>query len=90
MLITVYDEKKGLLNLTLAVSIEYYGKAPRRLTGHKGTVLLATFADGAKYLIYGVSLNDLHLSISQNKNRTFMRKWERIGPLPDVSIDFIE
>jgi len=88
MLIYIYDEKKGLLNLTQAISVEYYGKSPRRIglaTG--GTMLLASFPDGSRYLVYGISLNDLHLMISQEKSRTVLRKWEKISSVPDVALE---
>lgn len=88
MLIYVYDEKKGLLNLTNATTIEYYGKSPRRVGLHGGTTLLVSYSDGSKYLVYGITLNDLHQMIAMGKNRTFMRTWERIGSLPDMSLEF--
>ncbi|MGV1098564.1 hypothetical protein ACUUL3_04040 [Thiovibrio sp. JS02] len=90
MVIYVYDEKKGLLNLTQATTVEYYGKSPRRsglATG--GTMLILSYPDGSRYLVYGITLNDLQLMISQGKDRTILRKWEKIGSLPDVSLDFM-
>lgn len=88
MLLYVFDEKKGLLNLTNATTIEYYGKAPRRVGSHGGTTLLVSYPDGSKYLVYGITLNDIHQMIALGKNRTFMRTWEILGPLPDMTLQF--
>ncbi|HIJ79330.1 MAG: hypothetical protein OEY01_10125 [Desulfobulbaceae bacterium] len=88
MVIYIYDEKKGLLNLTNATTIEYYGKSPRRVGFQGGTTLLVSYPDGNRYFVYGVSLNDLHLIIAQGKSRTFIRSWERIGPVSDLTLEF--
>ena len=88
MVIYIYDEKKGLLNLTNAKTVEYYGKSARRVGFKGGTTLLASYPDGSRYFVHGVSLNDLHLIITQGNSRTFIRSWEQMGPTTDLTLEF--
>ena len=80
MLIYAYYEKKGLLNLSKAISIEYYGTAPRQIGLHEGTMLIATYEDGSKYVLHGITLDEIYRSVLQGKSKTFFVKWDKIGP----------
>lgn len=73
-----YAEKKGLLNLSKAVAIYYYGSAERQVGLHEGSKLIATYEDGSKYLLHGITLDEITRSIQQGTNKTFFIKWEPI------------
>ena len=88
MLIYAYSEKKGLLNLTAAISIEYYGAAERQVGLHEGTMLIAAYADGGKYVLQGITLDEISRCIQQGTNKTFYIQWERIGPAVASSLAF--
>lgn len=87
MLLYVYDSKKGFLNLGKAIAIEYYGKVQRKAGLHEGTTLLVSFEDGSRYVIYGITLDEIQHSIITGKNKTFARKWEKVGPMPDAILE---
>lgn len=87
-MIYAYNEKKGLLNLTEAIAIQYYGKPERQIGLHEGTILIASYADGSKYVLHGLSLDDIYRCIQQGSNKTFFVKWEKIGPAAGSTLEF--
>ncbi|MFC1512865.1 hypothetical protein ACFL5J_00265 [Thermodesulfobacteriota bacterium] len=88
MLIYAYSEKKGLLNLSNAIAIQYYGKAERQTGLHEGTLLIASYADGSKYVLHDITLDEINRSIMKGINKTFFIKWEKIGPFSGSSLEF--
>lgn len=88
MLIYAYSEKKGLLNLTEAISIQYYGTAERQVGLHEGTMLIAAYADGSKYVLHEITLDEIQRSVQQGNNKTFFIKWEQIGPVAGATLAF--
>lgn len=80
MLIYAYAEKKGLLNLSKAISICYLGSAERQIGLHEGSKLIATYENGSKYVLHGITLDEIHRGIQQGTNKTFFIKWEQDSP----------
>ena len=87
-MIYAYYEKRGLLNLAKAVTIQYYGKPERQLGIHEGTILIASYADGSKYVLHGISLDEIYRSIQQGSSKTFFIKWEKVGPAVGSTLEF--
>jgi len=87
-MIYAYNEKKGLLNLTKAISIQYYGKTERQLGIHEGTILIAAYGDGSKYVLHGVTLDEIYRSIQQGSSKTFFIQWEKVGPAAGATLQF--
>lgn len=88
MLLYAYYEKKGLLNLAKAICIEYYGSAPRQIGLHEGTILIASYEDGSRYVVHGITLDEINRCIVQQASKTFFAKWEKIGPAAGASLEF--
>ena len=88
MLIYAYNEKKGMLNLTKAISIQYYGKAQRQIGLHEGTMLIATYEDGDKYVLHGITLDEYNRCVQKGENKTFFIQWDKIGPAAGSSLEF--
>lgn len=80
MIIYAYNEKRGLLNLTKAVTIQYYGKPERQLGIHEGTLLIASYENGSKFVLHDITLDEIYRCIQQDTNKTFFIQWEKIGP----------
>ena len=87
-MIYAYYEKKGLLCLSLAVTIEYYGAAPRQIGLHEGTMLIASYGDGSKYVLHGITLDEINRAIIQGTSKTFFITWERLGPPVGPALQF--
>ena len=88
MLIYAYNEKKGLLNLTKAISIQYYGKSERQIGLHEGSMLIATYEDGNKYVLHGITLDEINRCVQKGEDKSFFIKWEKIGPAAASSLEF--
>ena len=88
MLIYAYNEKKGLINLTKACTIEYYGSAQRQVGIHEGTMLVATYENGNKYILHGITLDEIYRSLHKGESKTFFIQWEQIGPTIASTVEF--
>ena len=88
MLIYAYSEKKGLLNLSKAIAIQYYGKSERQVGLYEGTMLIASYEDGSKYVLHNINLDEIHRCIQQGSSKTFFIKWEKIGPTAGPTLEF--
>ena len=88
VLIYAYNEKKGLLNLSMAIDIQYYGKAERQIGLHEGTMLIASYADGSRYVLHDITLDEIYRCVKQEANKTFFIKWEKIGPFARSSLEY--